>query len=72
MPAARAADRATRAPAALGTASRTLAPCKVSGPPGTRVTLEKVDGDHASWRTGGGAQATRALLLADYFWAQLA
>lgn len=31
MPAARAADRATRARAALGTASGTLAPCKVSG-----------------------------------------
>lgn len=33
--------------------------------------MEKVDGDHASWWAGGGAQATRALLLAGYFWAQL-
>lgn len=42
------------------------------GPLGTRVTLGKVDGDHASWRAGGGAQAARSLLLAGYFWAQLA
>lgn len=34
--------------------------------------MEKVVGDHASWWAGGGAQATRALLLAGYFWAQLA
>lgn len=34
--------------------------------------MGKVDGDHASWRAGGGAQAARSLLLAGYFWAQLA
>lgn len=36
------------------------------------MTLEKVDGDHASWRAGGGARAARALRLAGYSRAQLA
>lgn len=66
MPAARAADRATSARAVLCATSGPLAPGKVSGAALDRLTLEKVDGDHASCWGGGGAQAARALLLAGY------
>lgn len=72
MPAARAADRASRARAALGTVSGTLATGKVSGAARHESDLGEGDEDHASWRAGGGAQAARALRLAGYYWAQLA